>query len=173
MTKGLPYVKRDMGRDGKMRLYFRFKGIPLTRLPDDETSAAFKIAYAECIALKEQHQRSSTKKRETSRGRTTIRNLVDLYYTRSEFHTLAKSTKRDYRSTLEAFCKDHGHRYVDDVTAPKLDIIISNLWKTPGKANKLIKRLRALMKLAVRVGIITDNPALCLDFFPTGEIHTW
>ena len=43
----------------------------------------------------------------------------------------------------------------------------------PSAANKLIKRLRTVFKLAMQYEYIGTNPALLLDFYPTKEIHAW
>ena len=173
MSNRLRFIKRDKDRHGKERLYFRAKGMPLVPLPSPENSPAFMKAYAECLVQKEQASAHSTPPTSRHHGRITVRELSDHYYCSVSFKKVKSSTKRTYRSSIEAFCCDHGHRFVDDISTPKLDIIINSLWRTPAAANKLIKRLRTLMKLAIRLGHLQHNPAIPLEFYPTGEIHTW
>ena len=174
MTDQLPYVKRDTDRNGKVRLYFRSKGMPLVSLPSPEGSPAFVKKYASCIARRNaQNKSAEATQTAANASRVTVHDLVLRYYQSSNFKMLKASTKRTYRCTIDQFCEEHGHRYVDEVSAPALDAIVSRMSHKPAAANKLIKRLPTLMNFAVKLGTLAHNPATVLDFFPTGTIHTW
>ena len=170
----LKYIKRDKDRHGNLRLYFRRKGFPTVRLPGNENSEEFIDAYAKCLADCETKLKTkSARSVQQQPTRPNFDQLISAYYRSTSFKAVVESTKKTYRSSLEWFRRHHGHRFLDDVSFAKLDAVISSRSETPSAANKLIKRLRQILKLAVKLGWIDHNPAKELEFYPTGEIHTW
>jgi len=170
----LKYIKRDRDRHGNLRLYFRCKGFPSTRLPGSENSPQFIEAYADCLA-KLTSTRAAKPRVETShdRAQKTVDELIVAYYQSSSFKAVKQSTKKTYRSSLEWFRQRHGSRLVSEVSFDALDAIISSRSDQPAAANKLTKRLRQILSLAMKLRWIDHNPAKEIDFYPTGAIHTW
>jgi integrase len=170
----LPYLKRDADKHGKVRTYFRCPEFALVPLPDPEGSPEFMQIYSDCMA-KMKMMRASKPKANGNRSETrhSFNELISAYYRSSSFKGVAESTKKTYRSSLEWFRVHHGKRFVEDAGFAALEAVISSRSTTPAAANKLIKRLRQIMKLAVKYGWIESNAATELEFYPTGEIHTW
>jgi hypothetical protein len=58
-------------------------------------------------------------------------------------------------------------------TARKAGDNLASKADTPGAANDLLKKIRALIKFAIESGVRTDDPTLRIRTFPEGTIHTW
>lgn len=173
MAKRYKYVKRDTDRYGNERLYFREPNRPLVPLASPEGSEAFFEEYYGCLAELNARRKIERRRESSPNNSRTINELIARYYESSNFLKIGESTKRTYRSTLNLFAKDHGHRLVGDVTYDKLDVIIASMEHKRGAANKLIKRLRTIFRLARKIEWLAVNPALEIKFYKIGEYHTW
>lgn len=171
--KRLPkYVSEFQDRHGKWRARFRrkghaayyFKALPWT---DD-----FMREYQACL------DGSAAPVIEPGVNRNTpgsISALIALYYKTPEFHSLADSTKATYRGILERFREKHGDKRVATIERKHIKAIIGGMSDRPAAANNLLDRIKALMALAVDVGIRRDDPTIRLrGFTMKGDgFHTW
>ncbi len=168
-TVRLRYINRFKDRHGKERHYFRPPGGVAVPLPGRPGSPEYIAAYYE--AAKHFAPREPGKKTRGKPG--TFERLAFEYYNTTAFKMQKPDTRRAVRGIIEAFVKEHGHRLVAQMRYEDAEKIISGKSETPAAANNLLKRLRALMKLAIRLKWRTDDPTREIAFFPSGTFHTW
>jgi integrase len=155
----LPYVHRTINRFGREYFSFRKKGCRRVRLPGKLGSASFMKVYDECFQAAE----VSTDENKRNIKALSMSALVREFYKTKEFLALAESTQKTYRNTLDRFCDEHGHKLVIDLQAKHLDDILAKMVKTPAAANQLRKRLKQILKLAVKKQWIKINPVDQVD----------
>jgi integrase len=164
----LRYVDRFRDRHGRIRYYFRRgKGsrIPLPGLPGSD---AFMVAYQAALAG---GQSATRQTRGAPKG--TFNHLALEYFSSPDFLRLRPHTRHVYRLVIERFLSGHGHRLVREMIRDDVKRIVASKANTPGAANDLLKKIRALIRFAIESGIRTDDPTLRIKTFPEGEIHTW
>ena len=164
----LRYVDRFRDRLGRTRYYFRRgKGsrIPLPGLPGSD---AFMVAYRAAL---EGGQRLTNPVSRAAAG--TFNRLALEYFSSPDFLRLRPHTRHVYRLVMERFLAEHGHRLVREMIRDDVKRIVASKAGTPGAANDLLKKIRALIRFAIESGIRTDDPTLRIKTFPEGEIHTW
>lgn len=167
----LPYVHCTTNRSDRKYYSFRKKGCSRVRLPGPVGSAAFLKVYHQCL------QASETEKSENKllikAGSMTA--LVREFYKKKEFLALATSTQETYRRTLERFCDEHGQKLIADLEAKHVDDILAKMVKTPAAANQLRKRLKQVLKLAVKLKWIKTNPLNEVERieYDDNPHHTW
>jgi integrase len=165
----LKHLDRFIDRHGHPRVYFRRgKGrrieLPLEGSPD------FLSAYTRALAATESPPKP-TKKAEAER---TIRALLRLYFGSSTFKAKANEhSQANSRRILERFAEKHGHRLVHQMQTEHVERILGAMSDTPAAANNLLKRLRRVMKFAVKLKWRTDNPTEDIPFYKEGTFHTW
>src|SRR5262249_35910472 len=103
----------------------------------------------------------------------TFNHLALEYFTSPDFLRLRPHTRHVYRLVIERFLAEHGHRLVREMVRDDVKRIVASKAGTPGAANDLLKKIRALIKFAVESGVRTDDPTLRIRTFPEGTIHTW
>ncbi len=168
-TVSLEYVNIYRDRHGKERATYR-RGGRRVALPLPVGGPAFLKAYQR---LREQDD-IKTRPNAVKRVRAySFAALAAHYYSSPGFKKLRASTQRTYRSSIDQFCEAHGHRSVAGFTHEKASFIIGSMADRPAAANKLLKRLRTLIKAARRLNWIDEDPTEGIEFFPIGEIHTW
>ncbi len=164
----LRYVDRFRDRHGRARYYFRRgKGprIPLPGLPgSDAFMAAYQLALAGTQSLIKPAFRATT---------GTFNRLALEYFSSPDFLRLRPHTRHVYRLVIERFLGEHGHRLVREMKRDDVKRLIALRADTPGAANDLLKKVRALIRFAIESGHRTDDPTLRIKTFPEGEIHTW
>jgi integrase len=112
--------------------------------------------------------------RPTSRAaKGTFNHLALEYFSSPDFLRLRPRTKHVYHLIIERFLTEHGHRLVREMVRDDVKRIIAAKANTPGAANDLLKKIRALIKFAIESGIRTDDPTVRIKTFPEGTIHTW
>jgi integrase len=76
---------------------------------------------------------------------------------------------------LEKFRVLHGKKRVGLLTAAHLKAIVGDMADRPGAANNLLKVLRVLLRHAIDMGIIHDNPARNVRKFAVSSegFHSW
>ncbi len=168
-TVRLRYINRFRDRHGKERHYFRPPGGVAVPLPGRPGSPEYLAAYYE--AAKHFAPKEPGKKTRGKPG--TFERLAFEYYNTTAFKMQKPDTRRAVRGIIDAFIKEHGHRLVAQMRYEDAEKIISGKAATPAAANNLLKRLRALMKLAIRLKWRTDDPTREIAFFPSGTFHTW
>lgn len=150
----VPYIQAIVDRHGRRRYYYRRKGFARVTLPGQPGSPEFLSAYT--AAGKGQ---ITAKDRAEARVQPrTLNALIMEYYSSAEFRGLRATTQRAYRNNLERFRDKHGHRSVAGLAPDHLEAIFHRMADTPTAAVNLRKRLRRVMRLAVRLGWRKDNP---------------
>ena len=160
----LKYLQIFTDRHGKRRVYYRRNGRKVA-MPGEVGSAEFLEAY------KAERARDDDKPKPVKTR--SIDNLARIYYASPDFKRLAPLTKKTYRSSIGQFCALYGSRSVAGLTFEHVSAIIGAMEDRPAAANKMLKRLRTLFKLAMRLRWIHDNPGEGVPYFKTGEYHNW
>lgn len=160
-----PHIQTFRDRYGKVRYYFRKPGLPRVALPSDPSSPEFERAYH--TALK---GAPIISKRTPERS---MKHLIEIYYQSPAFQKLEQSTKKTYRADLTPFLENYGPCLVYELNFEAVSSLIGKMQSKPAQANKLLKRLRMLMKLAIKLGWRTTDPTYGVEAFKGGSFHTW
>ncbi len=155
----LDFVERFKDRHGKVRHYYRREGRRIA-LPGRAGEADFMEAYA--YAAAEFDTASPAPVVRYAPG--TIDALAAAYFASVEFKSLSDETKRTYKFTIERFRDEHGSARVAHLQRKHVKAIISTRYDASGAAaaNKLLKNIRLLMKLAIEMGWRKDDPTVGL-----------
>ena len=168
---GLPkYCGWNTDHHGKRRVRFRKDGFSIY-IAGTPWSEDFMRDYAAALeGLKAQTADIGMER--TKPG--TISALIVSYYA-LVFPTLAPSTQKLRRPTLERFRKDYGDKPVARLEAAHVAAIMAAKAKAPTAANNLHKLLHHLLEHAIALGMVTSNPAkLVKKFKIKGDgWHTW
>jgi site-specific recombinase XerD len=78
-----------------------------------------------------------------------------------------------FRRVIEAFLLVHGHRRVDQMKREHVDKIIGAMSDKPGAGIVLLKRMRTLVRYAIKLGWRETDPTLYAESYKSEEIHTW
>jgi integrase len=163
-------IKRFTDRHGRRRIYYkpaRGKLIPLPAEDDPGFLAAYQAA----------RDGSATPPpigaSKVAPG--SVAALVVLYLTAPEWARLAPSTKRSAKRILERLREEHGHRPAATMQIEQVRALVRQRADKPAAANRLLKVLRALMRLAVDSGWRRDDPTREVRpvRYATQEIATW
>ena len=168
-TIRIRYVDRFVDRHGHPRHYFRRPGGPRIPLPGLPGSDEFISAYRAAL----DGEQSAPRRRGTRAGQGTFNRLALDYFASPDFLRLGPRTRYAYRLVIERFLREHGHRLVREMRREDVKKIMAQKAATPGGANDLLKKIRALMKFAIDAELRTDDPTLRIKLYPEGEIHTW
>jgi integrase len=164
----LRYVDRFRDRHGRTRYYFRRSKGPRIPLPGLPGSDAFMVAYQAALGGTKSQPKPT---KYATKG--TFNHLALEYFSSPEFLRLRPQTRHVYRLVIERFLEGHGHRLVREMIRDDVKRIVASKADTPGAANDLLKKIRALIRFAIESGIRADDPTLRIKAFPEGEIHTW
>ena len=167
----LPNLKRMRDRHGKRRVYFKPARGKLIALPPEEDTAAFIAAYQ---AARE----GSATPPPIGASRVapgTVAALVVLYLQSPEWARQAATTKKSTRRILERLRTEHGHRPAATMQIDQVRALVRKRADKPAAANRVLKVLRALMRLAVDSGWRRDDPTREVRPVRYGktEIPTW
>lgn len=155
----IAYVKAYKDRHGRMRYYYRRKGLSTLPLPGQPGTAEFMAAYQMADARAPRPDAAVSAERAASRIQPrSITALIVEYYRSPEFAQLADSTRRAYRGQLDRFRAVHGDKGALSIQTHHLEAIFHGMASTPEAAVNLRKRLRRVFRLAVRLGWRQDNP---------------
>lgn len=163
----LPFVKAYSDRYGKRRYYFRKKGKPSVRLPDDPASEAFSLAYHKA--------RDSTARVVPSKTAAagTFEALVLEYTNSAKFTQLAESTRREMRYVMNTLVRTNGDIAVKSLQSRDIELWQDELKDRPGAANKMVRVLKTLLKFAKKRGYRADNPASGIELLKGGRWRAW
>jgi integrase len=168
-TIRIRYVDRFIDRHGHPRHYFRRPGGPRIPLPGLPGSDEFISAYTAALDGKQ----LGPPRRGTRAGQGTFNRLALEYFASPDFLRLGPRTRYAYRLVIERFLAEHGHRLVREMRREDVKKIMARKAATPGGANDLLKKIRALMKFAIDAELRPDDPTRRVKLYPEGEIHTW
>jgi len=173
MTRRLPkYCSEFADRHGKIRVRFRRKGFAPYYFKNIAWSAEFMAEYQACLGGEMAPQSQAGQSR-TKPG--TFNALIATYYGSPEFRGLRPSSQTTYRGILERFRADHGEKRVATMERKHIKALIGAMADRKAAANNLLDRLKALMTLALDLGMRTDDPTLKMRGFKIeGDgFHTW
>jgi integrase len=151
----LPHVNGIIGRDGRVRYYFRRRGSKNVRLPGIPGSAEFMDAYRAAIGKAQPIVIGASR---TKAG--TVAATVGMYLASTGFATLADETRRTRRNVLERFRSQYGDLPVALIEQKHVQRMIDAKVNTPSAARNLLNMLRALMQFAIKAKIRTDDPTV-------------
>ena len=166
----LKHLDRFTDRHGHQRIYFRRGKGTRIELPT-EGSPDFMAEYAAALARTQPPPKPKKGDDATDRS---FRALLRIFFASSTFKAKANaSTQANTRSILERFAEKHGARLVPQMKTEHVERILGAMSETPGAANNLLKRLRRVMKFAIRLKWRTDDPTDGIPFYGEGTFHTW
>lgn len=171
--KKLPkYVSEFEDRHGKMRVRFRRKGFQDFYFNTVPWSPEFMMQYQSCVAG-EAAPPVAIGSNKTTAG--SFNALIVAYYNTAAFHGHRTSTKNTFRGIIERFRAKHGEKSVAKIERKHIIAIIGSMSETPAAANNLLDRLKALMKLALDLGMRNDDPTLRVTGYKNKSdgFHTW
>lgn len=104
-----------------------------------------------------------------------MNDLVLIYFASYAFKSLATSSQKNYRRTINNFLDEYGRFLVTAFTPPLVRMIMEDKASAPTQANLLKKRLRALFKLARFLEWMDTDPLKDVDNLKYVRIghHTW
>jgi integrase len=164
--KMLPNVERNLVR-GKNYYSFRIGKGPRIRLPDDPSSEEFRAAYL--VAMEGEQPRSI--KRDAP---GTLGALIASYLRNAGYVQLRDTSKLGYMSRLNRIRTDHGHRTVSGLTRERIiSKVLAPYADRPAAALDTLKKLRILIRHAIDLGWLTQDPSQGIKRSRTKEIRAW
>lgn len=155
-------------RHKKKRYRFRKTGLPAYHFKNDPGTPEFMEEYH----LAEAAQKPEPEPRYAA---GTVDAVVAALYKTPRWKAMKPSSKRTYQSIIERFRKKNGHQLIANITTAAIDKRLAKMADTPAAANNLRKSLSRIFKQAIKMGIMTHNPAKDSDSYAqTGDgFHTW
>ena len=163
MKFDLPHVTVRKNSDGSLRYYFRRRGQPIHRLPDDPASEEFMRVYRSQMNFNGDHVVESE---------GSFAWLCDQYIDSPEFRTKAKATQTARRRIIvtmaaEPLVKDHpetfGMERLHKMDKKHICILRDRMADKPNAANERLKILNQIFKLAVARGWRDDTPVTFVE----------
>ena len=151
----LPWVQPVRDRFGKVRFYFRRDGYPRCRLPGEPLSPEFMAAYHAAV----EQGPSPLQGAQSAAAPGSIGWLVERYYVSPAFVQLGPTTRQSYRRILEGLREEHGHRLIKDLQRKHIIALHNAKAATPDAANSLLKLLRSLIRLALDLDLVGNDPS--------------
>ncbi len=172
IARDLPsYCTWNTDRHGKRRVRFR-KGYYSTYLSGIPYSDSFMQQYHAAL---DGRLRKAERLQTDVAERGTIDAVIASFYRSTDYVKLKLSTQKVRRNMLERFGLQHGKKRVALLTAAHVKAIIGDMADRPGAANGLLKALRVLLRHAIDMGLIQDNPSRNVRKFATSSegFHSW
>ena len=140
-------------RHGNTHWRFRSKGFQCA-LPSPDSPG-----FSAALERARQHMRQPAESPKRA-PRGTFDWLIAAYYRSADFHALKASTQAVYRGVLEPFRAKHGFGPVGEMKARHIRAIMDGMIDRPHAANRLLKLLRQLMRLAILEELRADDPTI-------------
>lgn len=172
-SRWLPrWVSEYKDRHGKPRYRFRRKGFEAYAFKCAPGTEGFRQEYRACI------DGIAAERIEPGAARIvpgTFDDLISRYYRSPDFLDPGARTQEVYRGVIERWRKKYGSAKVRDLEARHVADMMAEMLPHRTAANMLRKRLGALMKFAIRQGIIDRNPVLATKPYKVDStgFHTW
>lgn len=179
----LKYLVEDVDRNGNVRIYFKRKGYPKTRIRGAFGSEEFMAAYQaalrnEAVAVPAFDDNDARRAPQGS-----FRALVAAYVASPEFTGLAATTRSKRRNYLESLCARISPKTGKPIGyGPARAIAERHIYKwrdekaaTPNEATFVVKTLRGLFKWAVQRRLVAADPAKEVPYLrrPSLGFHSW
>lgn len=172
MNIKLRHVEKFIDRHGKERIYYRNKtsGLPRISLRGPIGSSEFLEDYQKASS----EQPTAVIKARDSK--TSLRWLVQEYYTSAKFNEISPGYQRTRKGILDKFCDKFGHRRYAHLEPKHCRKIRDAMLEKPGAANNLMKALRQVYTYAMEYDLHDKNPVRDIEKLksknPDG-FHTW
>lgn len=155
-------------RHGKKRYRFRKTGLPTYHFRNEPGTPEF---------MEEYHLAKAAQKPEPEPRYAvgTVDAVVAALYKTPRWKAMKPSSKRTYQSIIERFRSKNGHQLITNITTAVIDKRLAKMSDTPAAANNLRKALSRIFKQAIKMNLMTHNPAKDSDSYAqTGDgFHTW
>lgn len=162
-----PFVKAYADRHGKLRRYFRKRGLRSAPLPGVPGSPEFLRAYEAVLAGSPAPE---VEVGATRHAAGSLDAIVTGYLASKVFDALAPETKRTRRNILENFTREHGAKPVYYVapggkrvlllTREHVQKIVNAKADTPSAQRNFLNTLRSMFGWAMAEGKVPDDPTL-------------
>lgn len=163
-----PFVVHEKNRHGNWRWYFRRKGKPRVRLPDEYGTDEFWEAY---------HAAAAGQKPIPKRGPQsgTLEWLIRRYKASGHFAGLAPSTRKMRDWIYRRVCDKSGHVDFKRVTRKKIQEAMDDRAATPHAANNFLVAMSVLFDWAVTSEYVDENPCTKVESrkVKSAGFHTW
>lgn len=163
MKLNLEHVTSRVRKDGTMRYYYRRRGCPVIRLPDDYKSPEFMAAYQECL---------DARPHSIHREKGTFAWLCDEYMESSNFKRLGNATQKARSRIIktmnaEKINPDHKQLFADTrITSFKkahIAVLRDRKFNVPHAANERLKILNGIFKHAVASDLLEYSPCFGVE----------
>jgi integrase len=165
--RGLPqWVSEFQDRHGKWRYRARRKGSAPHYFTASPGTVEFENEY--------RAWRDSTAPQKPDSNRPgSISDIITRYYRTPGWAGLAPATKAAKRNILERFREQHGDKLIANLRRDHVTAMVVE--KKPQAGRVFLKALRALTKLAIEVGIRSDDPTVGVRAVKSrsGGVHSW
>lgn len=161
-----PHLETFLTRHGKRLWFFRVRGQPRVRLPDEYGTPDFMAAYRAALA---KHVSGEAKT-----GRT-LAWLIAQYQGSPAWEGLAQETKKQFKYQLANMKKRAGNAPIEQITPASIAAGRDARAAKPTDANKYLKCSSALYRFAIDRQWMTSNPASGIAKIKTKGVgfHTW
>jgi integrase len=165
-----PFVERWRDRHGKIRVYFRKGRGARIRLPGPIGSQEFVAAYQAALA----GTLAPSREGRVRNAPGTIGALIVSYMKSADYIRLRETTKKGYKSRIEALRTKHGHRTLAGLTRGRIITgILQPYAGRPGAAISILKMLRVLIRHAINIGWLQQDPSLGIKRPKLQRIRSW
>lgn len=162
----LPHLEVWKDRHGHVRHYFRRRHGKRIPLPDPK-DAAFPAAYEAAKAGIGQDGKKSA-------GDRSLRALVASYFESTEYTGLRASTKGKYQGQCQWLVERYGALPFPKMRRVDVIKILDRKARTgPAARNNLLKVLRVLVRRALDLEWIAQDPTVRIKKLAEGTYHTW
>ena len=166
----LPFIERWRDRHGKMRLYFRRRGSPRIALKGEYGSDDFHASYARAL---NGDVGDDGRPKIVRPGNGTLAALIASYKQDAAFRDLRLTTKAGYLSRLDTIRREHGGRSVAGLNQERIETMLAAYDDRPAAKLDTLKKLRILIKHAMRKKWIAGDPSTGIKRTKISEVRSW
>lgn len=149
-------------------IYFRRGKGPRVPMPGDPTSDEFMQAYQAALL----GSTAPIKPKEDAPG--TLGALIASFKKSTKYKSLRDGSRTAYSNRLEIIRKAHGHRTVSGLTRERIDeFILAPYANRPGAQLDTLKKMRILIKHAIGIGWLKQDPSHGIKRGKSKEIRAW
>ena len=170
----LLHIERWRDRHGKMRFYFRRhrrKGCPRIKLKGEYGSEEFRASYA--AALHGTIESDDSRPKIERPGNGTLAALIASYKQDAAFRDLRETTKAGYLSRLDTIQREHGARSVAGLNQERIETMLAAYDDRPASKLDTLKKLRILIKHAMKKKWISGDPSTGIKRTKVGEVRSF
>ena len=148
----------------------RRKGSPRIALTGEFGSDDFHAAYARAL---NGEAGDDTRPKIERAGTGTLAALIASYKQDAAFKDLRDTTKAGYLSRLDAIQREHGQRSVAGLNQERIETMLAAYDDRPASKLDTLKKLRILIKHAMKKKWIGADPSAGIKRTKGGEVRSW